>query len=166
MKQLFALLTGVALTINCSGDVPTSIDDLTPSFDVAGGSECYTVLGTISEAGEPPIFSGIITGDLQGTTVVELLGSFATGPVNHNELAFTYRITGGIVPDLIGEDLQLSASKLTTTYTPDDPDIGRINGLLRVESPGSGHLQLHGTVDVAGSPRAVLSLQYRGVVCP
>lgn len=166
MKQMFALLSGVALSINCSGDVPTSIDDLTPSLDLAGRSGCYTVLGTISESGEPPIFSGIITGDLQGTTFVEVLGTLPTGPVNHNELAFTYHITGGVVPALVGEDLHLSASKLITTYTRDDPDIGRINGSLRVESPGSGNLQLHGTVDVAGSPRLVLSLQYRGMVCP
>jgi hypothetical protein len=86
--------------------------------------------------------------------------------VNHNTLTFTYSITGGIVPEVIGQDLQLSASKLVAANAQDNPDISRINGSLTVESPGSGHLTLHGIADFTGFPPIVLSFEYRGTVCP
>ena len=166
MKQPFTMLLCVGLTVSCSGDMPMSGDGLMPHFGVAGRSGCYAVVGTISETGEPPLFAGTISGDLQGTTVAEVQGSSSTGPVNHNEVAFTYAITGGIVPELVGEYVQISASRVTTTYTRDNPDIGRVSGSLTVESPGSGHLTLHGSVDIAGFPLVIVALEYHGVVCP
>lgn len=137
-----------------------------PDFGVAGNSGCYTVRGTIEESGTPPTFLGTINGDLVGTTVSQALAVSPTGPVHHNELSFTYSITGGIVQELIGEDLLLSTSGLIAAYTRDNPNVARINGSLIVESPGSGRLTIQGSADTTGAPPVVLSLDYHGVVCP
>lgn len=166
MKTPFMLAVFAVLIAGCRGDAPTSTDYPTPNSGALGKSGCYAVRGSIQETGTPPTFAGTISGDLQGTTFSELIGGFSAGPVNHNELAFTYRITGGVVPELIGEDLQLSASKLVAASTQDNPDISRINGTLSVESPGSGHLTLQGSADFTDIPPIVLALEYRGVVCP
>jgi len=166
MEKPFKLMLCVGLAVSCGGDTPTSTDGRTPNFGMAGNSGCYTVQGTIDETGVPPTFVGTISGDLQGTTVTTALSSSSTGPVNHNALSFAYSITGGIVPELIDKDLQLSTSGLIAAYTQESPDVARINGALSVESPGSGHLTLHGSTDLTGFPPAVLSLEYHGVVCP
>ncbi len=165
MKTLFILAVFAGLISGCGGESLTAIDDLTPNSAALGKSGCNAVSGSIEETGTPPTFVGAISGDLEGTTYSEMVGGFSAGPVNHNELDFTYSITGGIVPELIGMDLHLSASKLIAASTQDNPDVSRINGTLSVESPGSGHLTLHGSADFAGFPPIVLSLEYRGVVC-
>lgn len=166
MKMPFTLLLCAGLAVSCSGDMPTSSDGLTSNLGVAGNSGCYNVRGTINETGIPPIFEGTISGDLVGTTEANVEATFSTGPVNHNALAFSYHITGGIVLELMNEYLQLTTSKLTAIFAQDNPDVARINGSLKVESPGSGRLTLNGSADFTGLPLVVLSLEYRGVVCP
>ena len=166
MKAPFFLAAFAGLLLGCGSDTPTSSDYLTSSPEAVGKSGCYAIAGSIEETGTPPSFAGTIKGDLEGTTFSELVGGFSAGPVNHNELALTYSITGGIVPELLGEDLMLSASHLIASNTRDNPDISRINGSLTVESPGSGYLTLNGSADFTEAPPIVLSLAYRGVVCP
>jgi hypothetical protein len=169
-KRLLSLLA-LGLALGCSPDGPTApnrpASDLHvgPTLSVAGTSGCYTVQGTISETGIPPSFSGTMHGDLEGTTVTEAFGAIVTGAVVHSPGVHSYTITGGKVPELIGEVLQL-ASQNTIVYTQDNPLIARINSTQRVESPGSGNLTVHGSFDFTAFPPAVVELRYQGVVCP
>lgn len=127
----------------------------------------YTVKGVINQTGFPPNFTGINAGDLQGTSATNAsLGppKFA-GQVILSSGASAYAITGGNVPPLIGQTLFTSLES-RVVFSQDDPNVGKINGTETVESPGRGHLTLHGTLDFTKFPPAVVPLRYNGQLCP
>jgi hypothetical protein len=157
------------------GDLPVGTDDGLPSFKVAGNSGCYTVRGMIEETGAPwwpePNFEGSISGDLVGDVESQVgagwcagKGAACFGPEEH-----WYTISGGTVPPLIGQTLHVedtgNLAGGPVVWTRDNPGVARINGIQHVQSPGTGKLSVHGTLDATTFPFEVV-LRYNGRLCP
>lgn len=164
-----AAAAAAALAVAC-GDMPSSPDGL-PSFKVAGNSGCYTVRGTAISTGSPwTNFTGTIEGDLVGTTFspVGLGWCAGKGAACFGPEETWYEITGGTVPPLIGQTLHAKdrGGAPPVVWTRDNPLVARINGYMDVQSPGTGKLSMHGTLDITGFPTFVASTRYHGVLCP
>ncbi len=167
-KSSFAAIAAVAsaaFAVAC-GDLPSGTDGL-PSFAAAGNSGCYTVKGVMNQTGVPPTFTGTTSGDLQGTaaTNASLDPPKYAGEVILSSGPSAYEISGGSVGPLIGQTL-LTFTESRVVFSQDNPAVGRINGTETVQSPGTGHLTVHGTLDFTNYPNTVVSVRYNGVVCP
>lgn len=164
MKKALITLAFAGLAVGCGGDVPTDTDGLTPQLAVAGSSGCYTVHGTISETGFFPNFTGVIDGDLVGTssTLLSFDVGFA-GAVIFNPGERTLEITGGIIPELIGKTVHETFEGLTIS---DAPPLLSINERTRIDAGAEqGNLTTHGTLNWDVFPWEV-EAEYRGVICP
>jgi hypothetical protein len=86
---------------------------------VAGASGCYTIKATVivSQTG-PTSFSGVITGDLEGTVESEVLGFTwpPTGVTNTSTFRFHWSISGGTVPALIGQTFTTHSENRNLLY--------------------------------------------------
>jgi hypothetical protein len=95
-------LLGLILLSSCDREnVTAPVSDLA----LAGNSGCSTVkFTTVLTPTGPVSFSGVLTGDLEGTVdqVFDEFGSF-TGVTIQVAADATWHITGGIIPELIGE---------------------------------------------------------------
>jgi hypothetical protein len=95
-------LLGLALLSGCTDrEDPTAPG----SASLAGTSACRTVkFSTVLTAIDPVTFTGVVTGDLEGTVdlVFDEFSSFR-GVTNRVAADATWHITGGTIPELIGE---------------------------------------------------------------
>ena len=158
----------------CDGDGITSADqpgatsvdrpEQAPSLSAAGKSGCYAVKGAISETGVFPSFAGTVTGDLIGTSETTLSFDLRfTGAVIHNPGERMLTITGGTVPELMGETLHETFDGLSAFRA--GPLI-RINERTRIDQGAErGNLTAHGYLDQRPFPWEV-ELTYHGVICP
>lgn len=168
MRSTHCLCLGAALVLlSCDSEAPTSArpDADVSSFSDVGNFGCHAVKGTITSIGIPPNFVGTIDGDLQGTAVTEVFISKFTGVVFHGPAVHIYTITGGTVPELVGQHLEVAA-EVRTVFPQDNPLIGIINSTERVQSPGRGNLTVHGSLDFTAFPPALAQSEYSGVICP
>jgi hypothetical protein len=171
MTKYFIPLALLGLTLGCDGDAPTTPENLSPAFAIAGSSGCYTVSGALDQgvdfADPDPVFSGTISGDIEGTVVSVITGPpFSRGVVGSNPVEQTWEVTGGIVEPLIGEQLLLENEVLGVFAEP-EPLVARIRTIARiVEGARRGNLTFHGTTDFTGFPVVTSHLEYRGVICP
>jgi len=138
----------------------------TTLVQAAGQSGCHTVALEAHATGEFPYFSGVLSGDLEGTADVVLDGDeTSTGVVFHGSGEETWVISGGTIPALVGRTLT-SVLTFTQPSAPGQEDISLINGTYRiVDGAERGNLTFHATFDASVFPFAVDS-KYRGVVCP
>jgi hypothetical protein len=164
VKKLLIPLLLVSLAFGCDSDLPTAADAPSPEFAVAGNSGCYTVQGTISETGVFPNFSGTIDGDLVGTSTSLLsLDVKVAGRVFLNPGERTLVISGGIIPELVGETVHVTFQGLSIVNAP---PLVTINERSRVdEGAAKGNLTAHGTLDWNVFPWEV-DVDYNGVICP
>jgi len=171
MRKLFCALAFIGfLTLGCNAD-PTSVDRDTPTFGVAGNSGCYTVNINSHEIGVFPSFSGTTTGDIEATisTAFDVGASVSHGVVIGNEGMTTWNVTGGIIPELIGQVFDTETKSNLTLLQPDsDPFVFGINGAAKA---GSGvtkaNVTFHGTFDLGDfAPPFDVDLVWRGVICP
>lgn len=162
MKKAFIPFLFAGLAVGCSGDTPTDVP--APDFAVAGNSGCYTVRGTIFETGVFPNFSGTIDGDIVGTST-STLGLDVTfhGAVITNPGERTIEVTGGIIPELVGETVHVTFQGLSILNAP---PLVTINERSRVdEGAAEGNMTAHGTLDWNVFPWEV-DVAYNGVICP
>ena len=129
-------------------------------------SSCHTVALEAHVTGEFPEFSGVLTGDLQGTVDVVLDGEeTSTGVVLHGSGEETWVISGGTIPALVGRTLT-SVFTFVQPSAPGPGDTSLINGTYRiVEGVQKGNLTFHAIFNASVLPFTVDS-KYRGVVCP
>ncbi len=162
------LFTGVA--VGCSGDAPTSADGATPNFGAAGNSGCYTVVIDFAASGAFPSFSGATTGDVEGTfdVLFDVGSTVFHGVVIGNEGVVTWNVTGGIIPELVGQTFRTTTSALTLTQPDNDPLIWEITGKDRaLDGVAKANLTYNGTFDIRDlTPPFEVDLDYRGVICP
>jgi hypothetical protein len=149
---------------SCTAEASSPLDlpEIEPSLAVAGDSGCYTVVGTISETGFFPNFSGVISGDLVGTTVTTIGFGGASGAVIKNPGVRSIEVTGGTVGALVGQTIEESLNGLSID---DGAELVRINERTRIESGAArGNLTTHGSLNLSTTPWEV-EVTYRGVIC-
>jgi hypothetical protein len=137
-----------------------------PNLAVAGQSGCHSVALEAHVTGVFPNFSGVLTGDLQGSVDVVLDGEqTVTGVALHGSGEETWVITGGNIPELIGGTL-LWVFTFVQKFAPGQEFTPLISGTYRItDGAEGGNLTFHATFDASVCPFAVDS-EYRGVVCP
>jgi hypothetical protein len=162
MKRLLIPLVFVGLAVGC-GDVPTGTDGLTPNFEVAGSSGCYTVSGVIDQLRTPTGFGGTISGDVEGD--IETVGGhvWIRGAVLSRPIQQTWEVTGGIVEPLIGRTLLLEGT-FAGSYA--QPPLLTVNTRTRVvHGAQKANLTYHGWTDLSAVPTSN-HMEYLGVICP
>jgi hypothetical protein len=163
---LTAVFLVAALVVGCDEQsAPT--EGITPSLGEAGNSGCYTVEFTdhIDNASG----SSHLTGDLVGSTVTSVDPSeffaFLTGYVYHQQgIVRTYEITGGLIPELVGQSFTTDLT-FKNVFPPDnDPSVTSAIGTERErEGVDKANLTLHGRTSLV---TLLSELDYRGVICP
>jgi hypothetical protein len=155
--------TFLGFALGCRGEGPTATQDLTPNFGIAGSSGCYTVSGSLDQAGGPVALSGTISGDVEGTVITVGGPVVGRGDVVFRPVEQTWAITGGIVEPLIGQTLHLENDFVGINA---QPPLLRVNTTARVvEGARIGNLTYHGTTDVSAFPSVTSHLEYDGVIC-
>ena len=154
----------LSFTLACNGEAPTSVQELTPNFGMAGSSGCYSVSGALDQAGNPVTLSGPISGDVEGTVVTVGGPTVVRGAVVFRPVEQTWEITGGIVEPLIGRTLHLDNDFVgITAQLP----LVRVNTTARLVGGAQlGNLTYHGTTDFSAFPQITSHLEYHGVICP
>jgi len=170
MRRLYTLAFMVALALGCNSE-PTNIAQDTANFGVAGNSGCYTVNITSHAMGVFPSFFGTTAGDIEATinTAFDAGASVAHGVVIGNEGRTTWNVTGGIIPELIGEVFETESKSNLTILQPDnDPFVFRLNGAGQASSGVSkANLTFHGSFDLGDFvPPFDVDLVWHGVICP
>jgi hypothetical protein len=171
MRRLFFALVFVGvLALGCTSD-PTSVAGGTPAFGAAGNSGCYAVNITSHAAGVFPAFSGTTTGDVEATisTAFDAGASVSHGVVIGNEGTTTWSVTGGIIPELVGQVFETETKSNLTILQPDnDPFVFAINGAARARSGvAKANLTFHGSFDLGDFvPPFDVDLVWHGVICP
>jgi hypothetical protein len=140
----------------------------TGSQDLAvAGSGCHAVVLQAHVTGEFPDFSGVLTGDLEGSVDVILDGEeTSTGVALHGSGKETWVISGGTIPALVGGMLTWVFTFVQQSAPGQGSTTSLISGTYRItDGAERGNLTFHATFDASVLPFAVDSA-YRGVVCP
>jgi hypothetical protein len=163
MKLPTANLTfaSLLLIIGCSDQSgPTAP---TTELAVGGSSGCYTVkFLTMLTHVSGLVFTGPVTGDLQGTVDV-VFNEFhpGTGATNLVAADATWHITGGIVPELIGETFVTRFTNRNVAQPgPVTKNIGSLDVISGVEKANVHYVGE--TSGFTGEP----TLNFTGVICP
>jgi len=163
---LAGLVIAPLLGIACSGDLPTGTQALKPNFAVAGSSGCYTVKFTTHSVGAFPFFPGTQDGDLQGTHLVAFAGATTPAPTGStwNFIGTaTFDVTGGIIPELVGNSFTVS---IESRNVFNDPDVfANISNLRARAISGVEKANLTGRGETA-SDMSTVDASFNGVICP
>jgi hypothetical protein len=137
-----------------------------PDLAVAGESGCHSVVLQAHVTGVFPNFSGVLTGDLEGSVDVVLDGDETlTGVALHGSGEETWVITGGTIPELVGGTLTWVFT-FVQKFAPGQGFTPLISGTYRItDGAERGNLTFHAIFDASVFPFAVDS-ELRGVVCP
>lgn len=167
-----ALAVLPVLAAGCAADAPAPVPTAPPTMasHAAGPLSCQSVVFTSVLSGTFPTFTGTMTGDLEGTVLniqdantVEVRGPFYA----RVDGAIDFNVTGGTIPELIGQSFRTSAVS-SNRFAPDaDPTIGEVGGRVRaVDGVSAANLTFHGFVDVTdGVPPFEVRLLWHGVIC-
>ena len=160
----FALLTAAATAFAACGEVSDPVAPMVPNLAVGGASGCYTidVVQTFTPTG-PTTFAGSISGDLEGSVTQE----FDTvnplhGTTNTSSGIFTWTITGGIVPELIGKTFTTRIYN-RNIFFPDRSliiHVGTSREIAGVEKVNFNH---QGRTHL---PASQIVIDFGGVICP
>jgi hypothetical protein len=134
---------------------------------VAGEFGCHTVVLEAHVTGVFPNFSGVITGDLEGSVDVVLDGEQTmTGVALHGSGEDTWVITGGTIPELVGGTLNWMFTFVQQSPPGQGSTTSLISGTYRItDGAEGGNLTFHAIFDASVFP-FVADSEYRGVVCP
>lgn len=161
---LTAVFLVAALVVGCDEQsAPT--EGVTPSLGEAGSSGCYTV--EFTDHIDNVSGSSQLTGDLEGSTETVWDPSVPTklvGVTYRSTNIRTYEITGGIIPQLVGQSF-MTELVLKNMFPPDnDPTvISNIGTERALEGVNKANLTLHGQTSLV---TLLSELNYRGVICP
>jgi hypothetical protein len=153
---------GLTLVVGCSDQTSPAV----PESELAlAGSGCYTVkfstpLTPVSDI----VFTGILTGELQGT--VELVFDefhSLTGVTNQVAADATWHITGGVIPELIGETFvtRLTNRNIRLPGTSLVKNLGSLRVISGVEK---ANLTYTGQTTLDTDPQQTI-LNFVGVIC-
>jgi hypothetical protein len=153
----------------CTEQEPAAPDLATgPELAVAGQSGCYTVEFETHMSGIPPSYTGVVSGDIEGTidASIDLTTFIQHGMSVHFDAYSTYTITGGIIPELVGRLVQ-TIGQIVQTQPPDnEPFIQRVNFTDRpVSGVAKWNMTGHGTND-NHELSIKLDFVHQGVICP
>jgi hypothetical protein len=183
MKR-FALLAAIALVVpGCDANdslVPGPIDPAGAPLvsQSPGGPGCYGIgfdllfRGMVVDPALPPVFEGeLVAGDLEGTVDIVLTGATApTGQTNTATFVFTWHITNGVVPELVGESFVTEIrNRNLNAVPPTKTPLGMAVGTHRVMSGvHRANLTYIGQAQVASLEPFVFEnlLRHNGVICP
>jgi hypothetical protein len=183
------LVIAVVLAAACDAPQPTAPapDADTPLVAAVAASSdtgCYGVrfdmLFERFEADIPPLPAEdfaqgtLVAGDLEGTVQIDLLdATFPTGNTNTATFRNTWHITGGVIPELIGQSFVTILENRNLFGVPrranDPPDFGATVGTHRAESGvRRADLTYFGEANVADDPPPFIVnlLRHNGVICP
>jgi hypothetical protein len=144
----------------------SSVGDVTgPDLAVAGNSGCYTVRLTLAlTLIDDTHFVGLVTGDLEGT--VESVGEPVLGRFSGTTFttggATAWHITGGIVPELIGETFQTWTDNrnillLQQSLVRNVGSMYAVGGVTQASFTYTGETPL---------PPVETRLEMNGIICP
>jgi hypothetical protein len=121
---------------------------------VAGESGCHTVVLEAHVTGEFPDFSGVLTGDLEGTVDVLLIGEVtSTGVVFHNAGEETWVISGGTIPELFARTLTWESTFAQQSPPGQGSATSLISGRDRItDGAEKGNLTFHAILDASVFP--------------
>jgi hypothetical protein len=171
----FLLVIAVGLAAACDVGAPIAPQehpdaDLPALASVSSSGSCYGVQFDLLFTG--PVFGGVLVGgDLEGTVDIELLGfTDATGRTNTAIFRNTWHITGGVIPEIIGDSFITEMANRNLNQIPPSTPFGTAVGTHRVVSgveranltytPGEAKM-------VSEDPFIFENLlHHRGVICP
>lgn len=158
------------LILGCQG-----VTDAIPSAQASaagGNSSCVTVRFSTQMAGAGGVWTGTITGDLEGTVDVVFAPGTQFHPGNGGITMVggesTWHVTGGVAGWLVGHSF--STVKVNRTIFPAGPGLDLIFGVNGTERAQSGveqaNLTYRGTLDVSDlTPPFDANYQWNGVIC-
>ena len=159
---------GVSLACAACGDnSPTG--PMGPQLSVHDATGCYAVEFNVEiTSPDGSSFTSALSGDLEGT--VEVVGTGVTWPptgaTNTSTQEYTFHITGGAVPELIGVTFSTSVENRNILYflLPSGQQFVRNVGQHRATAGvATANLTYAGQTSLA-LPQ-VTSLDHRGVIC-
>ena len=162
-----SLLLPVVLLASCtdSGDVTAPSDKAgAPQFAVAGNSGCYTVkFTTLFTQSDQLHVSGVVSGDLEGTAFVEAtdIGRF-TGVTLTVGGTIDWSITGGIIPELIGETF-LTRLENRNIFLPGTSLVQNVGSLRSISGVEKANLTYIGETSLETNEAR---FEFNGVICP
>lgn len=165
-----AALGSCALLVGC-GDGVATWSPLEPTVAVANVSSCYAVAFSVEmTSADGVVFEGPISGDLEGTVEVLNTGFTwpPTGATNTSTFEFSWHVTGGIIPELIGESFSTAAENRNVLHfllPPARPFAMNVGKHRAVAGVQKANLTYTGLTNVDGSP-SVTRLDHHGVICP
>jgi hypothetical protein len=185
----FLLVIAAALAAACDAAQPTAPApgadaQLVAAVAASSGTGCYGVrfdmLFERFEADVPPLPAEdfaqgtLVDGDLEGTVDIDLLDATApTGNTNTATFRFRWNITGGAIPELIGQSFVTIVENRNLFGIPpranDPPDFGATVGTHRAESGvRQANLTYIGEAFLGDDPPPFIVnlLRHDGVICP
>lgn len=170
------LVVAAAVAAACDAVAPTAAPTgdvaLSPDQAQAQASACHGVrfdmwFSPHDLEADPPEYTATFSGDLEGTADILLLGPGTpfTGVTNTAIFQFIWNVTGGVVPELIGESFVTHADNRNLVFAHRFP---RVAGTHRVESGVSrANLTYQGEViEVTWDPFWFQTLlHHNGVIC-
>jgi hypothetical protein len=171
--KTFAIVAALGSSVFMLGcDDGTAVPSpLEPQLAVAGASGCYTVQFTVEiTTPDEVVFEATMSGDLEGT--IDLVGTGftwpPTGATNTSTFEYTWHVTGGAVPELIGETFVTHAENRNILYfllPPGQLFVRNVGNHRSVAGVERANLTYTGETNV-DSPPFVTRLDHRGVICP
>ncbi len=160
-----ALMVLVAGACRDGAGSSTAPSDTNHTAEVVSSTSaaCYDVSGNIMQSGAFPLFTGTISGDIEGTisTLLNPASLKFAGVTTHVAGVQQWTVTGGMLGALGDVDLEISAVNSASQV----PHILNNVTARVVSGVAGGNLTYHGVIDVSGFP-VQLDIDYHGVICP
>jgi hypothetical protein len=143
-------------------------DPTAPAFGSGNDSGCYAVKFNVDIT---PItgntLSGVVTGDLEGTADITLLGASwpPTGATNTSTFDFRWHITGGVIPALVGSTFDTRSENRNILHfrlPPGRPFAQNVGSHRAVAGVSKANLTYTGETPIATFQT---TLDHRGVIC-
>lgn len=163
IKRIISI-TVIGFALCASSVAPSISGDFAPSITNYGASGCYAVSGEMNTIGNPNLFVGTLSGDLQGNVITEPGPVVLHGIVYFRPMEMTMEITGGIVEPLVGHTLKLESDFLG--IVPWWPLMIASNTSRITEGAQKANLTFHGWTDMSNFPTMTHHSDFHGVICP
>ena len=152
----------------CTADTPTSPDiafrTVAPSSSASG---CYAVDATwTGTPSGPTSFTGVLSGDLEGTLRIDFTGSLRfAGVTLKNGGTAQWQITGGVLPTPLVFQTEFDNKNLVVDR-PGSPELVFENIGSHHATSGVASALLHYDGSFAVVPSLEANHTYHGVICP
>lgn len=154
-------LLGLISVIGCSDQTSPTGAEL-----ASASSGCYTVkFSTALTPITDIVYTGTVTGDLQGTVdlVFDEFHSF-TGVTNQVAADATWHITGGVIPELVGETFVTRLTNRNILF-PGTSLVQNIGSLRAISGVEKANVTYTGHTSLDTNPQET-TLNFVGVICP